>query len=294
MSSEILLEKGKKITVTTDETYIKTGNKDLIYVDYKTITNVLKPGNQIYIDDGLIMLDVDEINGDRILCTIANGGLLGSSKGVNLPGVEKDLPTVSEKDKADLLFGVEQGVDFVFASFTRNAEEVHQIRRILGADSKIRVIAKIENNQGINHMDEIINAADGILIDRGDLGMEISFQKVFLAQKAIIAKCNKIGKPIVIATHLLESMVDKPRPTRAESSDVANAVLDGADCIMLSGETAKGAYPVKCVETMASIAKEAEAAIWQKQLFFDLTSEVLPIKTIDQKISNFLSSSNYQ
>lgn len=278
MNSEIFLKKGNKITVTTDETFIRSGSKDIIYVDYKAITKVLKPGNQIYIDDGLIMLNVDKIDGSNVFCTIANGGLLGSSKGVNLPGVEKDLPTISEKDKADLLFGVQEEVDCIFASFTRNAEEVHQIRQILGPESKIRVIAKIENKQGINHMDEIINAADGILIDRGDLGMEISFQKVFLAQKAIIAKCNKLGKPIIIATHLLESMVGKPRPTRAESSDVANAVLDGADCIMLSGETAKGAYPVKCVETMASIAKEAEAAVWQKQLFFDLTSEV-PLKS---------------
>ncbi|KAJ3624814.1 hypothetical protein MTP99_018408 [Tenebrio molitor] len=280
MSAEVMLEKGKKVTVTTDKAYAMKGNQDTIYVDYENITKVVNPGNQIFIDDGLITLVCDSIKGDRMACSVVNGGLLGSSKGMNLPGIEKDLPTVSEKDKADLKFGVEHGVDCIFASFTRNADEVRQIRSILG-DSNIRVIAKIENTQGVTNMDEIINAADGILIDRGDLGMEISFQKVFLAQKAIIAKCNRVGKPIVIATHLLESMVDKPRPTRAESSDVANAVLDGADCVMLAGETAKGLYPVECVNTMASICKEAEAAVWQQQLFRDLTTAIaLPLDVV--------------
>ncbi|RZC41175.1 pyruvate kinase-like [Asbolus verrucosus] len=274
MSAEVKLEKGDSIVVTTDKEYSKRGNRDIIYVDYKNITKVLTPGSHIFIDDGLITLVCNKIEENRIICSVANGGMLGSSKGVNLPDVEKDLPTVSEKDKADLRFGVEQGVDCIFASFTRNAEEVQQIRSVLGADSTIRVIAKIENKQGIKNMDEIIDTSDGILIDRGDLGMEISFQKVFLAQKAVIAKCNKVGKPIIIATHLLESMVDKPRPTRAESSDVANAVLDGADCVMLAGETAKGLYPVECVATMASICKQAEAALWQKQLFIDLTREI--------------------
>ncbi|XP_063917310.1 pyruvate kinase-like isoform X2 [Zophobas morio] len=280
MSAEVKLEKGDKITVTTDPTFSTKGSKDTIYVDYTNITKVLKPGNQIFIDDGLITLTCETVTQDKILCTVSNGGMLGSSKGVNLPGVEKDLPTVSEKDKSDLKFGVQQGVDCIFASFTRNAEEVRQIRNVLG-DSNIRVIAKIENTQGVKNMDEIIDCADGILIDRGDLGMEISFQKVFLAQKAIVARCNKVGKPIVIATHLLESMVDRPRPTRAESSDVANAVLDGADCVMLAGETAKGLYPVECVKTMASICQEAEAAIWQKQLFSDLTRGVsLPLDVV--------------
>ncbi|MDD2533170.1 MAG: pyruvate kinase [Eubacteriales bacterium] len=259
-NNKIMLEEGARVTV---EASTELGNESLITVSYAKIHEDLKPGDRILIDDGLIELEVLEIEGKSLRCVVNNGGPVSNHKSINLPNVETNLPSLTDKDISDILFGIEQGFDFIAASFVRKAVDVLEIRKILEKHDGeyLQIIAKIENREGVNNFDEILKVSDGVMVARGDLGVEIPIEEVPTIQKALISKCFKVGKPSITATQMLDSMMRNPRPTRAEVSDVANAILDGTSAIMLSGETAAGKYPVESLAMMDSIALQTEKNI---------------------------------
>ena len=254
---EVFLEEGQTFTITMKDVI---GDKERCTVSYKGLANDVKPGDTILIDDGLVGLTVKEVNNDDIVCEVQNSGIVKNHKGVNVPGVKVNLPAITEKDRSDIEFGIEQGIDFIAASFVRKVSDVLAIREILEENNAehIKIISKIENQEGVENLDEIIEVSDGIMVARGDLGVEIPTEEIPVVQKLMIKKCNEAGKPVITATQMLDSMIRNPRPTRAEVTDVANAIYDGTDAIMLSGETAAGKYPVEAVKTMATIAKRAE------------------------------------
>jgi len=256
---KIQIESGANIVLTTDEV---EGTTEKISISYKNLPKEAKKGTLIYIADGVLSLEVVDIKGNDIHCTIIAGGELGQKKNVNVVGVKTSLPAMAEKDKEDLIMGIKEGIDFVAASFIRKASDVLEIRKHLDANggNDVRIISKIEDEEGLENIDQIIEVSDGIMVARGDLGVQIKIEDIPLAQKKIIDRCNKAGKPVITATQMLDSMINNPRPTRAEANDVANAIFDGTDAVMLSGETAQGKYPVETVDTMARIARTVETS----------------------------------
>ena len=263
---KITLKEGQLFTLTPDDI---EGNENIVSVTYKELYKDVRPGNHVLIDDGLIELEVQKIKGHDIVCKVINGGVLGNKKGVNLPGVEVNMPFISPKDRDDILFGIKEGYDFIAASFTRTAADIKEIRDILekNGGQGIKIIAKIENQQGVDNIDSIIEAADGIMIARGDMGVEIPLEDVPVIQKDIISKVYTAGKQVITATQMLDSMIKNPRPTRAETTDVANAIYQGTSAIMLSGETAAGKYPVEALKTMVKIAVRTEADVEYNKQF---------------------------
>lgn len=262
---EVILKSGEIFTLLNEDIL---GDNTKVSVTYKNLYNEVTPGTIILINDGLIKVVVKEIQGKDVVCEVVDGGKLTNTKSINIPGSHINLPSPTEKDIEDIKFGITAGFDYIAASFVRTPEDVLNIRKILTENNgeHIKIISKIENRQGIDNFDAILEASDGIMVARGDLGVEIPMEEVPIRQKEFISKCNKAGKPVVIATQMLESMINSPRPTRAEVSDVANAVYDMTSCIMLSGESAMGKYPVECVETMVKICESIENSIkyWKR------------------------------
>lgn len=263
---QVVLKQGQLFTLTTNEIL---GNKESAYITYSGLPYDVTPGNRILIDDGLVEMEVESVVGEEIRCLVKNTGVISARKGVNVPGVFLSLPFINEKDYHDLKFAVEQEFDFVAASFTRTAEDIRELKNILKefGGEKIKVIAKIENSQGVENLDEILQMADGVMVARGDMGVEIPLEEVPVIQKEMIKKVYGVGKQVITATQMLDSMIQYPRPTRAEANDVANAVYDGTSAIMLSGETASGKYPLECVRTMVRIAGRTEQDIDYKKRF---------------------------
>ncbi|MDO5146755.1 MAG: pyruvate kinase [Eubacteriales bacterium] len=252
----VSLEDGQQVIVTTEEV---TGTSQRFSVSWESLPEELHPGDSLLIDDGILRLSVEEIRQNQILCRVVNGGVLHSRKGVNVPGVKVRLPAITERDIEDIRFGLREGIDFIAASFVRGREAIEDIRELCHEEKKkVFLIAKIENKEAVSAIDEIIDSADGIMIARGDLGVEIPAEEVPYLQKKMIEKCNFRMKPVITATQMLDSMMRNPRPTRAEAADVANAIYDGTDAVMLSGESAAGKFPVESVKMMARIAEETE------------------------------------
>ncbi len=268
-NGSVTLEAGQSFTLCASG---ETGDENGIGLTFSGLASCVTIGTRILIDDGKLAMFVERIDGSDVICRIINGGTVSNRKSINIPNVDIPMPYISETDKSDILFGIEQDVDFVAASFTRTADDIRKLRKLLddNGGKRIQIIAKIENTQGIENLDEILSLADGIMVARGDMGVEIPFRELPGIQKTIIKKCYLAGKHVVTATQMLESMTKSPRPTRAEVSDVANAIYDGTTAIMLSGETAAGDYPTEAVRTMAEIAEETEKHINYKKRFSEL------------------------
>ena len=259
--------KGDKVTLQAGQDFILTsrdieGDETQVSITYPKMVDLVHAGTRVLIDDGLIALDVKQIvNGTDIVCTVINGGVLGGRKGISVPDVDLQMPSIGEKDRSDIIFGIEKGIDLIAASFVCRPSDVLTIRKLCADNggSHVQIFSKIENRMGVNNFDEILKVSDGIMVARGDLGVEVDMEEVPVLQKQFIHKCNVAAKPVITATQMLDSMIRNPRPTRAEASDVANAIIDGTDAIMLSGETAAGKYPVEALKAMATIAETTEA-----------------------------------
>ena len=264
---KVTLQEGQLFTLTSEEV---EGTQEKVSVTYNRLYEDLEVGMKVLIDDGLIEMRVEKVEQTNIVCRVINGGTVSNNKGINVPDVNLSMPYLSEKDREDILFGISQDVDFIAASFVQNKEDILQLRRLLDKNGgeDIKIIAKIENAQGVENIDEIIEVSDGIMIARGDMGVEIPYEEVPIIQKMIIKKVYQLGKQVITATQMLESMIKNPRPTRAEATDIANAVYDGTSAIMLSGETAAGAYPVEAVKTMVRIAERTEQDVDYRKRFF--------------------------
>ncbi|KAG2438780.1 hypothetical protein HXX76_005322 [Chlamydomonas incerta] len=285
----VQLTAGQEVTITTD--YALAGDENTIAMSYKKLAQDVKPGSQILCADGSIVLEV--VSTDPAAGTVRarcmNSAMLGERKNVNLPGVVVDLPTLTDKDVDDLInWALPNDIDFIAASFVRKGSDIDIIRQVLGERGKsIKIISKVENQEGIQNFDDILAKTDSVMVARGDLGMEIPTEKIFLAQKMMIQKCNYAGKPVITATQMLESMIKNPRPTRAEATDVANAVLDGTDCVMLSGETAAGNFPVEAVKVMTKICREAEASLDYYAMFKNILKQApMPMSPLESLASS--------
>jgi len=281
-NGKVTLNNNDEVTVTTKEVI---GDNNKFQIRYDNLPQDIKEDSTILLDDGLLELKVKEIKKEEIVCTVINGGELGSHKGVNIPGIKTTLPAITEKDKKDIIFGIKHNIHFIAASFIRKASDVLEIRKVLEEEwaQDIKIISKIESEEAVGNIDEIIEVSDGIMIARGDLGVEMPAEKVPIIQKMIIKKCNEVAKPVITATQLLDSMIRNPRPTRAEASDVANAIFDGTDATMLSGETAIGGFPVQAVKTMANIARETELSDTYKAQLSN--SKAIRADTVTEAIS---------